>query len=308
MTANRLFGRDILSMNDFDVADVMAVFAEAARCRQQGHSATLSQKIIASCFFEPSTRTRFSFEAAAFRLGAHVMGFGSEESLSVQKGESLRDTLYMIGQYADLIVLRHPSAGAARFAAEGVDIPVINAGDGSNQHPTQALTDMFTIQESQGHLKGLSIALVGDLRYSRTIHSLVELCSLFDIRLYLVSPVELTLPDSLCDRLKKRSVRFSFHRTPDEIIGSVDIFYLTRIQRERFSKTASILDPRPLVLHPALLQKARPHLRILHPLPRLSELPDEIDATPFACYFEQARNGLFVRQALLNMILNESFL
>jgi len=306
MTANPLFGRDVISMTDFDRDDVKAVFKMTERCKKEGKSSALNQKIIASCFFEPSTRTRFSFEAAAFRLGAEVLGFGNEQMLSVKKGESLHDTVRMLDQYADLMVIRHPLEGSARLAAEVAEIPVINAGDGANQHPTQALTDVFTIQECQGRLDGLAIALVGDLKYGRTIHSLVELCALFDIRLYLVSPEALTLTDAFCDRLKKRSVRFSFHQTIEEVISSVDILYLTRIQRERFLKCSFISDPEELVLRPELLKKARSHLKILHPLPRLAELPREIDETPFACYFDQARNGLFVRQALLTMILNET--
>lgn len=303
MKKNQFVGRDIISVTQFDREDIDAILSAASACKKQTPSTVLAGKIIANCFFESSTRTRLSFEAAAYRSGASVLGFDSAESLSIQKGESLRDTVRVVSEYADLLVMRHPLEGSARLAADVVDIPVINAGDGANQHPTQALTDIFTMHECHGKLDGLTVGLVGDLKHARTIHSLVMLCSLYDIRLWLVSPESLTLPESFCDRLKKRGVRFSFHRQSEEIIPHIDILYMTRVQRERIGSDTMAEIPQ---LTPALLKKAKPFLKILHPLPRLDELPPEIDALPFAHYFQQAKNGLFVRQALLNMILGAS--
>lgn len=305
MTKHKFLGRDIVSVNSFDQQDVDVIMDQAEQCKKQPKSDLLRQKIIASCFFEPSTRTRLSFEAAALRSSASLIGFSDSDNLSIQKGESLSDTVKTISQYADLMIIRHPLEGAARLAADIADIPVINAGDGANQHPTQALTDMFTIRESQGRLDNLAVALVGDLKYGRTIHSLVLLSALYDIRLYLVSPESLILPVVLCDHLKKRGVRFSFHHQIEEVIANIDILYLTRIQCERVNQDEQSLIKNKLILNPSLLKKARPNMKIMHPLPRLDELPHEIDETPYANYFQQAKNGLFVRQALLNMILGE---
>ena len=307
MTQNQFYQRDVISINDFTREDVETVLAVARQYKQQERPPVLQNRLIGSCFFEPSTRTRLSFEAAAYRAGANVIGFSSGDGLSLQKGETLQDTVRMISQYVDLIVIRHMREGAARLAAEIADVPVINAGDGANEHPTQALTDLFTVCESASRLDGLSVALVGDLKYGRAIHSFVEICSLYDIRLYLVAPATLLLPESLCDQLKKRRVRFSFHHAMEEVLPKVDVLYLTRLQRERYEGTAPV-EVQTWMLQPAMLKKARPHLKILHPLPRVHELPREIDSTPHASYFEQARNGLFIRQALLDLILNESAL
>jgi aspartate carbamoyltransferase catalytic subunit len=261
--------------------------------------------VIAHCFFEPSTRTRLSFESATLRLGGGVIGFSSDEALSIQKGEPLQDTMRVISSYADLIVIRHPKEGSARLAAEVSDKPVINAGDGANQHPTQALVDLFTIHESQQRINGLNIALVGDLKYGRTIHSFAEMCMLFDIRLYLVSPEILALPDTLCDSLKKRGIRFSLHQSLEEVIPKVDVLYLSRIQQERFSQTEYQLVKNNYILTPLLLKKAKSHLKILHPLPRVNEIDIAVDQTPYAHYFTQASNGVYVREALLTLLLNE---
>lgn len=306
MTKNTLYGRDIISMHDLTLADIELILKMAKRFQTKPDHTLLQNKIIASCFFEPSTRTRLSFETAAHRLGARVIGFASDEGISIKKGESLQDTMRVIDSYADAIIIRHPKEGAARFTADITNCSVINAGDGSNQHPTQALTDIFTIQECQQTIDGLSIALVGDLKYGRTIHSFLDACSLFDIRLYLVSPETLALPESMCDKLKKRGVRFSFHQSLEEIIPSVDILYMTRIQHERFSATDHLTAKKSFILTDELLRKARPNLKVLHPLPRLQEIDTSVDQTPFAHYFQQATNGMFVRQALLALLLNES--
>lgn len=302
---NLLYQSDIISIKDLSLTQIKQVIDLAKQFKQRAVPPTLQNKIVAHCFFEASTRTRLSFEAATYRLGGQAIGFASDEALSVKKGETLEDTIRVISQYADAIVIRHPREGAAQLAAEVSDKPVINAGDGANQHPTQALLDLFSMQESQGRLDGLSIALAGDLKFGRTIHSLTQACELFDIRLYLVSPESLTLPESICDRLKKRGVRFSFHQTLDEVIPKVDILYMTRIQQERFGKGEHALAKEAYILTPAHLKKAKANLKVLHPLPRVNEIDVEVDQTEHAYYFQQAANGLYVRQAILTLLLNE---
>lgn len=301
-----LYGSDIISMQDLSLQQIHKILAVATQLKVQPACHLLNNKIIAACFFEPSTRTRLSFESAAHRLGAKVIGFASDEGLSVQKGETLIDTVRVISDYADLIVLRHPQEGAARLAADVSGRPIINAGDGANQHPTQALVDLFTIQECQNKLNGLSIALVGDLKYGRTIHSFAQACLLYDIRLFLVSPDLLALPDAICDLLKKRGIRFSFHESLEEVIPKVDILYLTRIQQERFSEAEYQLIKKQYILTPSMLSAAKPNLKILHPLPRLNEIDAAVDRTPYAHYFEQAANGIYVRQALLTLLLKQN--
>jgi aspartate carbamoyltransferase catalytic subunit len=304
--ASPLYQQDILSIKDLSLDDIQIILKTAAHLKQQPQTQLLNNKIVAHCFFEPSTRTRLSFESATLRLGGKVIGFSNDEGLSVQKGETLIDTIRVISAYADLIVIRHPKEGAARLAAETADRPVINAGDGANQHPTQALVDLFTIQECQDRLEGLNIALVGDLKYGRTIHSFAEACLLLDVRLYLVSPEGLTLPEPICDTLKKHGVRFSFHQSLDEVIPKIDILYLTRIQQERFSEAEYQLVKNHYILTTEHLKKAKSHLKILHPLPRLNEIDMHVDKTPFAHYFTQAANGIYIRQALLTLLLNEN--
>lgn len=304
---NPLYGQDILSIKDLSLEQIQLILNTAKRLKQEPLSQVLQGKIVAQCFFEASTRTRLSFESATLRLGGQNIGFTSDEGLSIKKGETLHDTIRVISDYADLIVIRHPKEGAARLAAEVSAKPVINAGDGANQHPTQALIDLFTIQECQKSLDGLSIALVGDLKYGRTIHSFAQACMLFDVRLYLVSPEGLALPEPICDALKKQGVRFSFHRSMEEVLPKIDILYLTRIQQERFSEAEYQLVKNNYILTPALLNlaKIKANLKILHPLPRINEIDIGVDKTPYSHYFIQAANGVYVRQALLALLLNE---
>ncbi|SRR5579883_55000 len=303
--AHSLYQRDLISINDLSLEQVKTILETAKKLKQKPDTQALQNKIIANCFFEPSTRTRLSFESAALRLGGKVTGFTSDGDLSIQKGETLRDTIRVISDYADLLVIRHPREGAARLAAEASDKPVINAGDGANQHPSQALVDLFTMEECQNKLNGLSIALVGDLKYGRTIHSLTQACMLFDMRFYFVSPEGLTLPDAIADHLKKNGVRFSFHQTLEEVIPKVDIIYLTRLQKERLDEAEYQLVKNKYTLTAGLLSQAKSNLKVLHPLPRVDEMDTSIDKTPFAYYFQQAANGVFVRQALLTLLLNE---
>ncbi len=303
---NSLYGCDIISMQDLPLPRIKLILDTAAKIKAKRPSKLLDNKIIAHCFFEPSTRTRLSFETATLRLGGNVIGFSSDEALSIQKGETLHDTMRVISEYADLIIIRHPKEGAARLAADVSSLPVINAGDGANQHPTQALVDLFTIQECQQRMDGLSIALVGDLKHSRTIHSFAQACMLFDVRLFLVSPESLSMPEALCDTLKKAGVRFSFHQSIEEVVQKVDILYMTRVQQERFTESKYKLMNKKYVLTPEILEAAKPNLKILHPLPRVNEIDIRVDETPFASYFEQSANGVYVRQALLSLLLNEA--
>jgi aspartate carbamoyltransferase catalytic subunit len=302
---NSLFGKDIISMQDLSLSDIELILSVAEKLKHQHIKCSLHEKVIAHCFFEPSTRTRLSFESATWRLGGRVIGFSSDESLSIQKGETLHDTIKVISSYADLIVMRHPKEGAARLAADISSLPVINAGDGANQHPTQTLVDLFTIKESQQRMEGLSVALVGDLKFGRTIHSFVKGCQHYNMRLFLVGPESLTLPEELCDQLKKSGIRFSFHQSLTEIISKVDILYMTRIQQERFVNTEYAFARKHYILKSEMLADAKSNLKILHPLPRVNEIDIEIDQTPYASYFEQAANGVYIRQALLSLILNE---
>lgn len=302
---NSLYGCDIVSMQDLPLPRIQLILETAHKLKAERASKLLNNKVIAHCFFEPSTRTRLSFESATLHLGGNVIGFSSDEALSIRKGETLHDTIRVISEYADLIIIRHPKEGAARLAAEVSSKPVINAGDGANQHPTQALLDLFTIQECQQRIDGLAIALVGDLKYGRTIHSFAQACMLYDIRLFLVAPDSLALPESICDTLKKTGVRFSFHQTIEEVIPKVDILYMTRIQQERFSEAEYQQIRKQYVLTPSMLATARPNLKILHPLPRVNEIDIGVDQTPHAYYFEQAANGLYVREALLALLLNK---
>ncbi len=295
-------GRSLISIADLSKEEILLVLKKTEEMKHKPSIDPLKGKILASCFFEPSTRTRLSFEAAMIRLGGNTIGFSDGSSTSTKKGETLHDAMKVLGSYADILVIRHPAEGAARVAADAAGKPVINAGDGANQHPTQALTDLFTIKESQGKLKGLSIAFVGDLKHGRTVHSLSLACAHFDMRLFFVSPEQLSLPEETTQSLKKQGVKFSFHRTIEEVLPKADILYMTRIQKERFDADVYEKLKETYRLTPLLLEKAQKHLKVLHPLPRLNEIDVDVDKTPYAHYFQQAENGLYTRMALLSLI------
>jgi aspartate carbamoyltransferase catalytic subunit len=302
---NPLRGRSLISIADLSKEEILLVLKRAEEMKKQAPHDLLKSKILASCFYEPSTRTRFSFESAMIRLGGSIIGFSDSSSTSAKKGESLQDSMKMMGQYADIIILRHPSEGAARVACESTDKPVINAGDGANQHPTQTLLDLFTIKECKKKLQSLSIAFVGDLKFGRTVHSLSLACAYFDMRLFFISPEQLTLPDEIGRSLKKQGIKFSFHRSIEEVLGKADILYMTRIQKERLDNSIYEKCKDVYILREETLKKAKKNLKILHPLPRVNEIETSIDKTSFAYYFQQAENGLYVRMALVSLILDK---
>jgi aspartate carbamoyltransferase catalytic subunit len=297
-------GSDLISIRELGKEQILDILELAEEMKQNGGKPLLKGALMASCFFEPSTRTRLSFEAAMKRLGGEVIGFADGATTAVQKGESLYDSMKIVGLYSDLIVIRHPLEGSARQAADATDKPVVNAGDGANEHPTQTLVDLFTIRNCQNRLEGLNVAFVGDLLYGRTVHSLALALSLFGSRFYFVAPSALAIPETLCQDLRQLGTPFSFHQTIEEVIDKVDILFMTRIQKERFASEEAYLRMRDhFILTPHLLKKAQPQLRVLHPLPRVNEIDRSVDLSPHAHYFSQAENGVPVRQAILATLL-----
>ncbi len=296
--------RSLVSINDYSKEEIMQILEIAAEFEKEPHQNLLNGRVIASLFFEPSTRTRLSFESAIQKMGGNVVGFSSAATSSVQKGESLKDTILTVCNYSDLIVMRHPVDGSARYASEVATVPIINAGDGANQHPTQCLLDLYSIKKTQGTLENLEVTFVGDLKYGRTVHSLVIALCQFNTKFHLVSPVELKLPSAVKRHIKEANLQYEQYTDFSEVIPKSDIIYMTRIQRERFPdpleyekvKNAYILDN-------SMLDNSRENCRILHPLPRVNEISIDVDSNPKAYYFEQALNGVFVRQALIAAIL-----
>jgi aspartate carbamoyltransferase catalytic subunit len=296
--------RNLISITDFSKEEQLRILDLAATFEAKPIQKILEDYVVATLFFEPSTRTRLSFESAASRLGAKVIGFSSTASTSVSKGESLKDTILTVSNYSDIIVMRHPIDGSARYASEVSPVPVINAGDGANQHPTQTLLDMYSIQKTQGKLDNLDIAFVGDLKHGRTVHSLAMALTQFNSTFHLVSPVELKLPSYVKRHIKEKNLTYHQYTDLNEVIPNVDIIYMTRIQRERFSDPMDYEKVKYAYnLSNAMLADARDNMRVLHPLPRVNEIATDVDDNPKAYYFEQALNGVFVRQALLSSIL-----
>ena len=277
----------------------------ALQLKQQPRDDLLAGKLIASCFFEPSTRTRLSFETAVQRLGGKVIGFSDGANTSAKKGETLADTARIISSYADAIIQRHPKDGAARVLAEFSQVPVINAGDGTNQHPSQTLLDLVTIYETQGSLKNLKIAMCGDLKYGRTVHSLAQALKLFDCEFAFVSPPSLAMPDYITQELDAHGTKWQILANLEDAIEWADILYMTRVQRERFDAEEFAKIQGKFNLHANMLTNAKANLRVLHPLPRVDEIAPDVDNTPYAYYFEQATNGVYARMAMLALLLNE---
>ena len=305
-----LKGKDILHGNQFSKKDIDAIIKVASELEKELKNKDslnlLKGKILATLFYEPSTRTRLSFEAAMQRLGGGIIGMGSVESSSVAKGETLADTVRTVSQYVDVIVLRHPRTGSAKEAADVTPIPVINAGDGTGQHPTQALLDIYTIKKETGSLKNLTIAMVGDLKNGRTVHALAEILSLFGTRLYLVSPDSLRMPAEITSNLKAKKIGIVETEDMMEATAASDLVYMTRIQKERFSDLSEYERVKgSYVINEEFLKRLKKKITILHPLPRVDEINPEVDAYPGAAYFRQVRNGVFIRMALLTMIFGK---
>lgn len=298
--------KSLISIHDYSKENYMKVLdlAEVYQKNPKEYENLLTGKVIATLFFEPSTRTRLSFESAVQRMGGRIIGFSDPGSSSVQKGESLKDTILTVAQYADLIVMRHPIEGSARWASEVSPVPIINAGDGANQHPTQCLLDLFTIKETQHRLDHLTITFVGDLKYGRTVHSLIQAMSFFNPTFHLVSPDTLKLPNEYKIMLKEKNISFNEHNDLTGVLKDSDIVYVTRVQRERFSdpieyekvKNAYVLDA-------SMLTDTKPNLKVLHPLPRVNEISVDVDDTEKAYYFQQALNGVYTRMAIISLIL-----
>ena len=305
--ANPLYRKHIISINDLSRDELELVLHTAARLKANPQPELLKHKVIASCFFEASTRTRLSFETAMHRLGASVVGFADGSNTSLGKtGETLADTISVIGTYVDAIVMRHPQEGAARLATEfSGGVPILNAGDGANQHPTQTLLDLFTILETQSRLDNLSIAMVGDLKYGRTVHSLTQALAKFDgNRFYFIAPDALAMPAYITDTLDERGIVWSRHDSIEAVIPHADILYMTRVQKERLDPSEYANVKAQFILRAADLAGARDNMKVLHPLPRVDEIATDVDKTPYAWYFQQAGNGIFARQALLALVLN----
>lgn len=299
--------KDIISIKDFSKEDLIKVMETAKKIESmpaEKKQKLLDNKIMASLFLEPSTRTRLSFQAAMTRLGGKVIGFSDPKTASVDKGEDLMDTINTVENYCDIIVIRHPKEGSARLAAEVSKVPVINAGDGANQHPTQTMLDLYTIKKSQGRINNLNVAMVGDLKYGRTVHSLSIALSHFGCRQFFVSHPSLKMPDYLKRELDESKTVYYEHQDMMEVMDQIDILYMTRIQKERFVdlteyervKNAFILDA-------PMLKNAKKNMKILHPMPIVNEVTRAVDSTPYAHYFQQSANAVPVRQALICLLL-----
>ena len=298
-------GRDIISIKDFtrEEIDYILKIAGVMEPIAKSGSDMLHGKTLATLFFEPSTRTRLSFEVAVHKLGGTAIGFAEPKVAAIKKGENLADTVRVVENYADVIALRHPLEGAARLAAEFVQIPVINAGSGAEEHPTQALLDLYTILKEKGQIDGLNVTLVGDLRYGRTVHSLAYALSLYKVKLYLVSPELLRMRREVSDAIKNK-IEIVEKTGIEEVLPETDVLYVTRIQEERFPDPAEYAKVRGTYkIGLDTLKDAREDMILMHPLPRVDEIDDEVDDTPHARYFQQVWNGIVMRMALLALIL-----
>ncbi len=296
--------KKIISIEDLSKEDIEFILDLAERLEERDTSSLAKGKIMATLFFEPSTRTRLSFESAMLLLGGRVIGFSDPGTSSAKKGETLWDTVKVVEGYSDIIVIRHFLEGAARLASEATELPVINAGDGANQHPTQTLLDLYTIKETQGGLDNIEVSMIGDLKYGRTVHSLAIALSLFkNVKMRFIAPDELIMPRYICKILDKRSVAYTEYTDISEA-GKSDIIYMTRVQKERFPDELEYERVKnAYVLTNEHIKGAKPNLRIMHPLPRVNEIEKEVDASANAYYFRQAHNGIIVRKALIALLL-----
>jgi aspartate carbamoyltransferase catalytic subunit len=298
-------GRDIISIEDFSVEEINYILniSQTMEPNVTRGSNILKGKILATLFFEPSTRTRLSFESAMLKLGGSTIGFAEAEIASVKKGENLADTVRTVENYADIIALRHPLEGSARLAAEFSKVPIINAGTGAEEHPTQALIDLYTMRKEKGCIDGLKVALLGDLRYGRTVHSLAYALAMYNIELYLISPETLKMRSDVLQTVKEKIIVHE-DANLDEVMPKIDVLYVTRIQKERFPDAAEYAKVKGTYkIDQKTLKGAKKDMIILHPLPRVDEIAPEVDGMPQAKYFQQVRNGIVVRMALLSLVL-----
>jgi len=297
--------RDIISINDFSKADLLHII-KVAKSMERPNPSLLKGKILATLFFEPSTRTKLSFIYAMESLGGQALGFDNAAMSSIEKGESLWDTAKIVENYCDLMVIRHPEEGSARLCAEASNKPVINAGDGANQHPTQTLLDIYTIQKVKGSLNNLHVGMVGDLRYGRTVHSLTNAMSHFNPTFYFIAPQALQIPQSYLDELNEKKIKYVLESDLQKVSKKLDILYVTRIQKERFPDPVEYQKYKGYYkLDTKLLENVKDDMKILHPLPRVDEMDRSLDQTKHAAYFEQAANGVPVRRALLALVLGK---
>ena len=293
--------KSLVSITDYSEQDILRILDLAMKFDQNPNRRLLEGKVCATLFFEPSTRTRLSFETAVNRLGGRIIGFSDAATTSSSKGETLKDTIAMVNNYADVIIMRHHLEGAARYASEVSNIPIINAGDGANQHPTQTMLDIYSIYKTQGRLDNLTITIVGDLKYGRTVHSLIIGMSHFNPTFCFVAPEELQLPDTYKTFCDDNNIKYTEHTDfePD-VVNNTDILYMTRVQRERFTDLMEYEKVKNIyILRKEMLKDSRDNLKILHPLPRVNEIQQDVDDSPKAYYFEQAKNGVFARQAII---------
>ena len=299
--------RHMLDITDWSIAELNALMdtADDIIAHPDTYAHTMDRKKIATLFYEPSTRTRLSFEAAMIELGGQVLGFSEASSSSASKGESVSDTVRTVGCYADIIAMRHPKEGAPTVAAQFSPVPIINAGDGGHNHPTQTLADLLTIRREKGRLNRLVVGMCGDLQFGRTVHSLMSAMSRYDgIRFVLISPEELKIPGYLRENMRKQGVSLQEVERLEDVIGTLDILYMTRVQRERFFNEADYVRLKDsYILDPEKMALARPDLSVLHPLPRVNEISHAVDQDPRACYFKQVLYGKFMREALILKLL-----
>lgn len=297
--------RSLVTIAEHSKEKILYMLEMAKEFEAKPNRRLLDEKVVATLFFEPSTRTRLSFETAANRLGARVIGFSDPKATSSSKGETLKDTIKMVSNYADIIVMRHYLEGAARYASEVTTVPIVNAGDGANQHPSQTMLDLYSIYKTQGTLENLNIYLVGDLKYGRTVHSLLMAMRHFNPTFHFIAPEELKMPEEYKIYCREHGIKFVEHTDfTEEIIADADILYMTRVQRERFTDLMEYERVKNIyILRNKMLEHTRPNLRILHPLPRVNEIALDVDDNPKAYYFQQAQNGLYAREAILCDVL-----
>ena len=296
--------KHLVSMRDLSKKEILELVDIASKIESGELSPDMSKNLAALLFFEPSTRTQFSFATAMKRLGGQTITMRDVSSTSVKKGESFADTLMTISQYVNMIIMRSSIEGSARYASEVVDIPVVNAGDGANQHPTQALLDLYSIIKIQGTLENLTIGIVGDLKFGRTVHSLAQALSDFCPKFYFASPSHLKMPPYILDELRERKIEFEEIRDIEKIIDKLDLMYVTRIQKERFTDPEDYEKVRgSYIINKSMLKNVKNNFKVLHPLPRVDEISTDVDNTKYAYYFQQAKNGVFMRQAIISILL-----